>query len=477
MSFTPYPFQEEDIELISKVKAGLIASEMGTGKTHEAIALDMEWWRRTKAKGERPGPTLVVAPLNTHDGWQEKYAMQEPSVDVVRIDRKDRDAFVRQVMKRQGDVFVCHWESLVKMPELRQMTFNTVVADEIHRASNRKTQQTLALKKLPRVHALGLSGTAAGDKPDGLWSVNNFLWPTYYKSYWKFRKHYMVEETSVQGYTKIVGLQNVESLHREMEKWYVRHLKKEQCCEHHPDGVMWWLPDKTYEHIFVELSPKQRKIYDQMHKNFVAWVGENENSPLVASVVVAQMARLSQIALATPEFDNEGNVILTEPSSKMDAVQELIGDHTGKAFVVFSASKKGCYLLEQKLNRAGITAAAFTGDTKDPEREAIKRDFRAGNLQVFIGSIAAVGEGVDGLQEVCDTGIFLDRHWSSWRNKQAEDRLHRDGQQGEAVQIFDIMARNTLDFGRHTRLENKWSWIKQMLGDTATAQQKMIEEG
>jgi len=184
--------------------------------------------------------------------------------------------------------------------------------------------------------------------------------------------------------------------------------------------------------------------------------------------------------LATPEFNDEGKIILSEPSSKMDACAEFISDHPNKAILVGSASRQACYLFEKKLRRAGVSAAAFTGDTKDPDRQAIMRDFRGGNLQVFIASIAAVGEGVDGLQEVCDTGIFLDRHWSAWRNKQFEDRLQRGTEDQNAgkenINIWDIMARNTLDFGRHTRLENKWSWVREMLGDPKTAQAKIIAE-
>lgn len=49
-------------------------------------------------------------------------------------------------------------------------------------------------------------------------------------------------------------------------------------------------------------------------------------------------------------------------------------------------------------------------------------------------------------------------------NSQAEDRLHRIGQKN-AVQVIDIIARNTVDLGRMQRLELKKSWIRQILGD------------
>jgi len=45
MSISLYEFQKEDVKKLARQRAALIGSEMGTGKTHEAIALDMIWWR------------------------------------------------------------------------------------------------------------------------------------------------------------------------------------------------------------------------------------------------------------------------------------------------------------------------------------------------------------------------------------------------------------------------------------------------
>ena len=100
---------------------------------------------------------------------------------------------------------------------------------------------------------------------------------------------------------------------------------------------------------------------------------------------------------------------------------------------------------------------------------------RFGNneFQVFIAVIQAAAEGIDGLQHATDTAIFLDRSWSTIKNMQAEDRLHRGGQK-DTVTIIDVMARNTLDFGRKQRLETKWSWIRSILGDE-NAQQKVMK--
>jgi SWI/SNF-related matrix-associated actin-dependent regulator 1 of chromatin subfamily A len=195
----------------------------------------------------------------------------------------------------------------------------------------------------------------------------------------------------------------------------------------------------------------------------VAWVGEHEDSPLTASVVVAQMTRLTQMALATPEIVDR-KVILKAPSSKIDAVKEFALDHDDKQFVLFSSSKQACYLAQMELGRARISSEVLSGDTPDTQRAGMVRRFAAGEFQVFIAVIQAAAEGIDGLQHGTDTAIFLDRSWSTIKNKQAEDRLHRGGQK-DTVQIIDIMAKNTVDFGRRTKLEQKWEWIRRILGD------------
>jgi SWI/SNF-related matrix-associated actin-dependent regulator 1 of chromatin subfamily A len=132
-------------------------------------------------------------------------------------------------------------------------------------------------------------------------------------------------------------------------------------------------------------------------------------------------------------------------------------------------------LAQRAFEKAGITCEVLSGDTPQNQRDGMVKRFNDKEYRVFIGVIQAAAEGIDGLQRSTDTAIFLDRSWSTVKNMQAEDRLHRDGQK-DTVNIIDIMARSTLDFGRKQRLETKWSWIKEILGDPRAAQRKILRE-
>ena len=490
-----YPFQTEDIEKLVRQTGALIGSEMGTGKTHEAIELEQQWYNPKAHK-----PSLVIAPLNTHDSWQEKYGWQAPDVDLIRINRKNRERFLEDIRRKRGDVFLMHWDALRYMPELQGMVFQTIVGDEVHRISNRKSQQTQLTFKLKGLHKLGMSGTASGDKPDGLWGPLHWLYPKYYRSYWKFRRAYTVEEKQYtaegeESYTKITGTQNIDHLMNEIRPWYVRHLKREECCEHHPEGVMPWLPEKTYDQIWVDLNPTQRKFYEQMRKEMVAWVNENEDSPLTASIVVAQLQRLGQMALATPNivgkkwvWRNKVNpatgetervrvevddVRLVEPSSKLDATVELFKDQSNKQFLVGTSSRHFANLAKERYERSGISTFVLSSETSQKQRDGMVKRFANGDTQLFLSVIEAGAEGIDGLQHATDTVVMLDRSWRTIKNDQFIDRLHRDGQKN-AVTVIDIMARNTVDLGRNQKLETKWKWIKEVLGDSVRFQQEVM---
>jgi SNF2 family DNA or RNA helicase len=479
VDFNLFDFQAEEVERLYKQKSRLLAWEMGTGKTYGGIALDLQNRGRSIDKvGPGARKTLIVCPKSVLDVW-DQHCMDLTDLDVYVIDSKNRTQFIKDVTREgKNGYFICHWEALRLMPELQKVKFFHIIADECHRAKNRKAQQTRALKKIPTLYKTALSGTPADNKPHDLWSILNWLWPTVYTSYWKFEGAYVIKEMTPQGYSKITGVKNIEHLRNQMGPWYSRKLKKD---------VLKDLPDKYYSTIWVELDPKQRKAYKQMENTMVAWVAENEEdieNPIIAQAVIAQLIRLQQFAVGymTPKLDDDGNQIfgkpyttksgvdkpgpplfeMTEPSSKLDALMEILEDNPDEQIVVFSQFKSVISLLARRLEERHITHGIYTGDTSQADRGNIVQEFQSGRLRVFAGTVAAGGVGITLTNS--STVVFLDRSWSPALNAQAEDRLHRIGQQ-EAVQVIDIMAKGTVDIGRRLMLEQKMEWLREILGD------------
>jgi SNF2 family DNA or RNA helicase len=448
-----YDWQREDVAKLGGLRAGGIFSDPGTGKTYEGGEL------------VKDGNTILwVAPMQTlEESCRKLVEDMGLNQHMTILDPKNRNGSWNEFTRNQGILFA-HWEAIRLMPQLNEASWDFVIADECHKLQGRKTQMTRAMKGIRKVgQKYGMSGTPVTGYPNKYWSVLNWLLPHDFRSYWKFYEQFVdYEIVYPQGYHKITGPKNADELVELLRPFTVRHLKRGPCCPQHPQGVTPWLPDKYYDKVYVDLTPQQRKAYNQMKDDMLAWIGAHEDEPLAAQVVVVQMMRLQQFAMAYATVDGD-QVHLSEPSSKIDAVMEIIERDPDEQIVVWSQFKQAIYLLEARCKKAGVPILLYTGDNR-ATRDANVASFASGGARVFAGTISAGGVGVDGLQYASSTVVFLDRLWSPALNAQAEDRLWRDGQ-ANAVQVIDIMARNTVDRGRHQNLELKWGWIKALLGD------------
>ena len=479
--FELLPFQEEDAKKLALIKGRLIANEMGTGKTYEAIALDLILRKALSIKnpGYRP-KTLVVAPLTTLKSPWESHIKDLTNLKVRVISPKRREIFLRDA---DPDVFVLHWEAIrwkrhkvgtfkngrpkyesvppKGLEDLFKIKWDHIIADELHRAKNRKAQQTVALKKLKTTYKTGLTGTPIANKPDDIWSILNWVWPDRFRSYWSFFHTFIdaTRHTAPNGasYWKINGVKNEKRLQKLLDLFYVSRKKEDVL----PD-----LPSKYYTEIRVDLGPKEQRAYNQMLSTMLAWLEvQDETVLLAAPVVIAQLTRLKQLACAYHDGDK-----CAEPSAKLDAVMEIILDNSVKEFngkiipsqslVIFSTFKQIISLLEKRLAKENIEYVRITGDDPQIKRESSIRKFQSGYPRIFLGTIGAGSEGITLTRS--STVIFIDRDRTPAGNAQAEDRVHRIGQ-NQGVQIITIMANGTTDFKDLTSLEYKKEWIKKLL--------------
>lgn len=508
--FTLYPFQQESVDKFVPLIAALNGDDMGLGKTVQAIALDLKK-REVFAAGFRQRlngkpQTLVVTRKSVMGSWADHYRRGAPHLKVMIMDPKNRTTFVDAFRKGRADVYITHWGALRLMPEIKSVHWFLVIADEAHAIKNRKAVQTVEFKKISTDHKYALSGTPADNRPDDLWSLLHWLYPKTFKSYWNFYNRHVLFREVVNEYTgkrfrEILGVADAEYLHKVIAPIFLRRLKEDVI----PD-----LPDKYYTTVWTELDPKQRLAYDYMRHTMLAWIGENQDQAMAAPVVIAQLTRLQQFACAYGQLvtkikrklkcedcntdfcghevrrfnceecdwlkcsGHEVEVLeLIDPSTKLDTVMEIIEDNANEQIVVFAQSKQVINMLCDRLEKKKISVAKLTGDTtKTGERDRLIDGFQAGKYRVFAATIRAGGEGIT--LTAARTVIFIDRDWSPSKNKQAEDRLHRIGQKN-AVQVIDIVAKDTVDMGRIQKIKLKWTWLQQILGDKNIEQVELMD--
>ena len=153
---------------------------------------------------------------------------------------------------------------------------------------------------------------------------------------------------------------------------------------------------------------------------------------VVAPNAVTKITRLRQLAAgwgAEP----------TEVGSKIAAAVELAEDLAPEQVVILTAHR----LTAQRIAQA-VGADIYIGSMPTSERADAVESFRLGFNRVIVGTFGAMSEGVDGLQ-VARHIVLVDRDWTPARNEQAIARIRRSGQAHDAINVWHIVARDTID--------------------------------
>lgn len=448
-----YDFQALDLGYLDAVirehGAGYLGWERGLGKTLGAICLTESL--------DCQSVLYVVPNTAKHTVWEDELMTYVGHVfDRIFIlpnVKKKREWVMDRVRtaKQQGEtvLLVVHYEALAIVGGKngrgwdKYGEWDLIVADEVHRIKNPKAKMTRALKKVPTAAKLGLSGSIIQNHAEELFSPLQWMFPDRYRSRWRdWNDRYL--DYVEGGYSKVfVGIlpEQLDPLRRELGVFMVYRRKQDELD----------LPKRTDEDRYVDLSPGQQKVYDELVTTCLAKLDSGEY--VAADDGLPMLIKLRQVATG---LDLLGDL---HDSTKLDVAHEMIEDNLDEQFVVFSWFKKACYSLAERL---GDVAAVVTGDVAQARRDDIIDSFKSGERQVLICTISTMGESQN--FQNANNAIFLDRSWNPSDNAQAEDRIYRMGQD-KPVTITHLIARGTVDEHRvQPTLANKETLRRMILG-------------
>ena len=224
------PYQRAAIDAMAERKRAILADDMGLGKTFEAISAVEEYRLRNVMKDgvtAPDGPKLVICPSSVKGSWKRELDRWLDEPEVVVVDGRTPDKRAEQIkdgIKHDAWIIV-NWEQLrvqkvkikknlrnggtrtvteklMKEPLFEQTPWLAVLADEVHRAKNRDSQQTQGLWRCKGEVMFGLTGTPIMNSPDELWSLLRWLYPDEYhergerhktgaQAYWAFYEDYV----------------------------------------------------------------------------------------------------------------------------------------------------------------------------------------------------------------------------------------------------------------------------------------------
>jgi SNF2 family DNA or RNA helicase len=349
------------------------------------------------------------------------------------------------------------------LDKLKAIEWDMIICDEAHRLKNRKTQWTINIKKLKAKNKHIMTGTGFVNNPAEMWSLLHFLNKKEWPGYWEFRTHFCDEFLDPRGFRQILGIKpyRVDEF-RTLRKRVGPRRTMEEVHAHIATPI-----EIVHE---VDLSREQKRMYTEI-KNYLQTLDE-AGETLQSPNVLSQLNRLRQISVATPKvLGRDWNAVqnrmvydieLTEPSSKLDDVMDILQEINGAQAVVFSNFKDPLSLLKVRLDKAGISYIHMEQRHSENERYRLWHDlFPKGEHKVFLSTLDLGGESIN--LSCAKYVVMLDRSWSPAKMNQAIGRVHRPGQKG-TVEVIYINARNTVDSYVKLKLDKKHGWFKEIFG-------------
>lgn len=486
-----FAYQQADVAWLVEAGSGaLLGNSMGTGKTIALLSLT----RHLTAVGKDPFPALVICPNSVKRNWEAEATVWCPEATpyVISGGAGQRQKQLKAAAEDPTALVIINYEALrlhsrlagygsvrlVRCPdcggddervtatrceahpkELNTFGFKTIIIDEGHRLKEPKSKQTRATWAVchgPIVERrIALTGTPLANHVGDLWAIGHAIAPEEYPVRSSWMDRYALLSWNAWGGLDVVGIRpdTKDELFRFLDPRF-RRITKERVLDQ--------LPPKVRSVRHAPLIPKMRKAYVELEEQLVTRLDTGEI--LFSPNQLAATLRLLQLSSSYGAVLDDGSYRLTEPSPKLDVLDEILEEVEGRPIAVCALSKQLINLAATRLASRGIRFGLITGDVNEVDRRRALDDFQAGRLAVLLFTIQAGGVGLT--MTAADTIVFLQRSWSLLDNRQAEDRVHRIGSEvHDAIHVIDIVAPDTVEERQIARLHEKLRRLEELTRD------------
>lgn len=413
----PRPYQRGGIEFLQRANGrAILADEMGLGKTLQALGyLQLNPGKR---------PAAIVVPSSLKINWEreiQKWLSTEENV-MILSGRKAVDLKLLNNKSTPVSIYIINYDIISSwVDELLKVGVKVLIADEAHYCKNPKAKRTKAVAKLASKvnHKILITGTPTKNRTSELFPLLNMIDPIAWPNFFKFGLRYCNGHQTNFGWD-FSGYSNLDELHEIIKPYFIRRPKSEVLKE---------LPSKQRIVIPFELSKKDRRAYEDALRE----VANSDNQ----AKQLAQVEVAKQLAV----------------KGKIKEVVNWIKDflESGKKLVAFTTHN---FTIDHLMNEFGDIAVQVRGSVKNKDRQIAVDQFQNNDkVRLFFGNIQAASVGLT-LTAASDTA-FVELPWTPGDCVQAEDRVHRIGQEADSVNAYYLIAEETIEEEIYRLLESK----------------------
>ncbi len=423
------PFQVEGVKFQTSQYHSLLADDMGLGKTVQSIAS----FNKLKAR-----KILIVCLHSVKYQWKtmiEEWADRSYSIQIVNT-RSD-------LIKPGTDIIILNYELILGdyiFDQLKKLKFAVGVCDEAHylqKLTSQRSKRILGKGGILEncVYKFMLSGTPMAGRPIDLFPMlytlaNDALAP--YNTYETFAKRFCGAYSDGWGGLVARGATNLEDLRDRLKSFMLRRTDVGNL----PDVVYDLIPFEPNETV-KEFMSLEHTLSDEAIREYSDIHNLGEMASLRQSVAVAKLPECIEFIKDT-----------------MNTVDKL---------VVFYYHRKVGETLVTSLH--DYKTEWIRGGVSSTFKEASVKEFSSyKGKTVLVAQLQAAGEGIDGLQTVCNHAIFVESSWIPKDILQAVGRLRRKGSMGKPIVAQFLAATGTIEYQILNSMIRKRQIIREVIG-------------
>ena len=432
-----HPFQRAGVRYALERRRTFIADEQGLGKTVQALAA---------LESEGAFPAAVVCPASMKLVWQRETRHWLPGRSVEVLDGRIDSTWSEEA--KRAELVVLNYDILdAHLDRLAARGRGALVLDESHYVKNPRAQRTKAALELvgtlpDEALRLALTGTPVLNRAEELISQLRVLGR-------------LGEFGSGARLTRrFRGAGSDDRLHWNLRATcYVRRTKAQ---------VLPQLPSKRHDTVPVLLSNEQE--YRLAEQDVVAWL---QSLPLDLGTIDAKVAA----ALRSEQLVRLNNLRQLAARGKLPTALAWIDDflESGEPLVVFA---EHIAMQRAVIERFPGAAHILGSDTTANRQRAVDAFQREDGPQLIVCSLKAASQGIT-LTRASNVA-FLELDWTPARHDQAEDRLHRIGQEN-AVTAWYLLAPDTIDEMMAAVLARKRSLIGAITDGQVLDEERVVD--
>ena len=446
------PYQKDGFDFLCHLSriglGGVLADDMGLGKTLQTLAW-LAWLRQEHPK--KPKPALVICPASVLHNWRREADRFTPDLKVLVLESGPARHNLRNQIP-QHDIIVTNYALLRRdLEALKKFEFRAVILDEAQFIKNPTALVSQSVKQLRAEHRLALTGTPLENRLLDLWSIVDFVQPTYLGNQAQFHEVYEPSGEDAEWAQRIAR----RKLSAKLRPVMLRRLKKQVAKD---------LPDRIEERRDCELGEPQRKLYlAELRRSREQVMQTVQEKGLARSKmhVLAALTRLRQICCHPALVGNDA------ASGKTETLFELMEPllEEGQKVLVFSQFVQMLHLIQAECVKYSMPTHILTGDTKN--RQDVVQAFQDDtHPSIFLLSLRAAGTGLN--LTTASYVVLYDPWWNPAVEAQAIDRTHRIGQT-RTVNAYRLITPGTVEEKIWELQQRKAQTIADVLGEEGFA--------